>query len=140
MWSFRSISSLRRVIDAQLFVSRPDYLRVLVFDRGLVGGAAAGTFMVGPLTLLPDPWPRAAAPAFRIRLPLPSLTLETPFWACTDVPHKKIQKIASGSLIRAPRRSGPVLWIRMPITAKWAGNTYEHSRTNPRCTAINDYN
>jgi hypothetical protein len=135
MWSFRSISSLRRVIDAQLFVSRPDYLRVPVFDRGLVGGAAAGTFIVGPLTFLPDPWPRAAAPAFRIRLPLPSLTLETPYWACT-----RYKKSPVGVSFRAPRRSGPVLWIRMPITAKWRGTLLEHSRTNPRCTAINDYN
>jgi hypothetical protein len=73
---------------------------VSLFTRELAVGDWAGAVLIGPLLI--GPWLITRpefVPLLRTRLPLPSLTFETPYCASAEVPHANMQKIANVNLI-----------------------------------------
>jgi hypothetical protein len=84
------------------------YLLVALFERELTCGVGAGAFPFGAPRLLTGAGLLLTGfmPVLRIRLPLPSLTFDTPYWASADVPHANMQKIANVNLICPRLHSG----------------------------------
>jgi hypothetical protein len=74
---------------------------VSLLERELTCGVGAGAFVFGATIVLTGAGLLLTGftPVLRTRLPLLSLTFDTPYWASAEVPHAKMQKIANVNLI-----------------------------------------